>query len=176
LDISDILSRSWAIFKSQIGMCMAVVLVAVLIPAFVNFVLGFIIGFIVAVTRNQELGQLLNLMDGIGIQLVKISGFVCFIVPGIIVGLMFSQVLYLVLDRQVPVFESFGVSRSLMVGNKGTLFLIWLLEFGLMCLGLLAFCVGSVVVLPFVSLIGAVTYLTLIGEPTVAAQPRDPMA
>ena len=60
--------------------------------------------------------------------LAIIFGLLLLIVPGIILALMFGQTLYLIVDRRMPVFEAFGVSRQIMIGNKLTLFLMILVS------------------------------------------------
>ena len=101
-------------------------------------------------------------------RLAVLAGLLCCIVPGIIIALIFSQVAFLVLDRQTLVFESFGVSRNLMVGNKATLFLIYLVAFLLATAVTACTCgIGYIAAYPFLVLMGTIVYLTLTGEPTV---------
>ena len=94
-------------------------------------------------------------------------------IPMAFVGLNFNQAPYLVLDRQVPVFESFGLSKTLMVGNKGTLFFIWLLEAAVYIAGDLPCCVGVFFALPFLRLLNVVVYLALIGDKSVSPPPGE---
>jgi uncharacterized membrane protein len=77
---------------------------------------------------------------------------------------MFSQVPYLVLDRNVPVFDAFGLSRKLTGGNKLNLLVIWLLAFCLGLLGLVTCGLGFIFVGPYLTLMVVVVYLTLLGE------------
>ncbi len=220
LDFGDIFSRTWTIFKSQLGMCVLVVLVFVLV--LIGFRVGFFIFMMIAtaITGSEAVGVLVNVLGVIVTSIVQIylqmglmriflkiargqdfsvgelfsggplflpflgasilvglavaAGTICCIVPGVIVALMFSQVQYLVLDRQVPVFDSFGVSRKLMVGNKVTLFVIGLVATVLVWIVTLCTCgIGALAALPWFQLMMAVVYLTLIGEPTVRLQPTD---
>ena len=220
LDLGDIFSRTWAIFKSQFGMCILVGLVFVLAVFGIYFVIAMVTLGVTLVTRSQEIGTLFNVLGRIVGQVVQIylqmglmriflkvargqdfsvgemfaggplllpflgasilvglavvAGFICCIVPGVIVALMFSQVQYLVLDRQTPVFDSFGVSRKLMVGNKATLFVIGLVASVLLLIVTVCTCgLGYFAALPWFQLMTAVVYLTLIGEPTVRLQPTD---
>ena len=80
---------------------------------------------------------------------------------------MFSQVLYLILDRRLPVIESFFVSKRMTDGNKVNLFLVWLLG-GLLGIAvtLLTLGLGIFVAWPCLALASAVIYLTLSGEAT----------
>ncbi len=108
-------------------------------------------------------------------SLIFYVGLILCIVPGIILGLMFSQFYYLVLDRGLPVSDAFRTSRELTRGNKLTLFLI-LLVFGLasVALVLLTCGLGILVVGPYGSLLIPVIYLAITGQRTadqVAAEP-----
>jgi phage FluMu protein Com len=103
--------------------------------------------------------------------LIVYGGMLLLIVPGVIFALMFSQVYYLVLDRQLPVLEAFGLSRTLTRGNKATLFLIWLACAGISLLALIPCCLGFFIVGPFFALMFPVIYLSITGQPI--ASPRQ---
>ena len=79
---------------------------------------------------------------------------------------MFSQFYYLVLDRRVPVLDSFRQSKELMNGNKLTLFLIWLAMMGIFLVAMIPCGLGILVAGPYFSLMFAVIYLTITGQPT----------
>ena len=274
LDVGDVFGRTWEIFKSQLGMCLAVVLVAWLLPVGVSWVINMFAQVAGVVSRTPAIPPLVQVVTMIPLQLftlylywgmirmlLKIArgqrfefgelfayrpqfwpflgvvlllglayflagtvlGFPTFIavmvlsqpvpgpgmvaavfsaiglallagsIPALVVGLFFAQAPYLVLDREVPVFESFGVSKNLMLGNKGTLLLIWLLEIGLTIIGvfpacialfamtamplglrvilaLLLVCIGLFAVVPFLRLLDVVTYMTLIGDKGITMQ------
>lgn len=91
-------------------------------------------------------------------------GFVLLIVPGIIIAMMFSQALYLIADRRLPVFAAFSTSRAVMVGNKLTLFATGLVAIGLSILGVLACCVGIIPVYFYTLILAPIVYLTVTGE------------
>jgi uncharacterized membrane protein len=93
-------------------------------------------------------------------------GLALCIVPGVILGLMFSQYYYLVLDRRLPVFDAFRQSKELMKGNKMTLFLIGLAALGIFIIAMIPCCLGLFVVGPWFSLMAPVVYLAVTGQPT----------
>jgi uncharacterized membrane protein len=106
------------------------------------------------------------------VVLINLVGFLLLIIPGIIFALMLSQYLYLIVDRNVGILESLELSRQITHGNKLTIFVLWLLSSALIFLGLLMCCVGVVFTGPLVSLMFAVAYLAMTGQPT-ADQPYD---
>ncbi len=128
------------------------------------------------IARGQEasLGELFRggpyfitvLLAGLLWALAYLGGLILLIVPGIIFALMFSQFYYLILDRDVGVMESLSLSRQITEGNKLTLFAIYLLMIPLSIAGLLACCVGIVVVAGFFGVLHAVVYLAMTGQPT----------
>ena len=218
LDLSDVFSRAWTIYKNQMGICIA----AILIVGAINFGLGMIdnaissavevggrdpsaaaavsifcslvtnliavwigIGetlFFLKVARGHpvnfgELFQggpwfLTTLFAGILAGLAVFLGLMLCIVPGIIFALMFSQFWYVIVDRNAGIIESLGLSKRLTDGNKVTLLGIYLLVFLINLGGLLACCIGLLFTASFTTLLGAVIYLALTGQPTADMQYR----
>jgi phage FluMu protein Com len=107
--------------------------------------------------------------------LMVFFGLLALIVPGIILVLMFSQYKYLIIDQNLGVIDSLSRSKELTDGNKGTLFLLALVAIGLEIAGMLALCVGVIPVIPFLSLMSAVTYLAMTGQPTADQLQERPM-
>jgi phage FluMu protein Com len=98
---------------------------------------------------------------------LAILGALVALVPYAYVMLTLSQFYYLILDRNVGIMESFTLSQQLMSGNKLTLFLIWLVTMLLGALLTILTCgLGALAVMPFISLMAAVIYLTITGQPT----------
>ena len=93
-------------------------------------------------------------------------GLLLLIVPGIILGLMFSQFLYLIVDRNMGIVESLEVSAQITRGNKVTIFLLWFVSLGLVLAGFLMCCVGLIFTGPLVNLMWVVAYLAMTGQPT----------
>ena len=107
------------------------------------------------------------LLASILFGLIVCFGYLLLIVPGIIFALMFSQFYYLIIDRDMGVMESLETSKQIMVGNKATLFAIYMVSV------LAAFvvipctlCIGLFVVVPYLSLMSVVIYLVATGQPT----------
>ncbi|MGD0901188.1 MAG: hypothetical protein ABR915_25445 [Thermoguttaceae bacterium] len=215
IDFGDIFSRTWAILKSQFGMCWLAIAVVMGINFLVGLVAGVVRGFMIAIHASlvtqfvvsfpiqlaalalgvwlmiglkrfmlkiargerAEIGDLFTggpyflrvLGAGILFGLMFIVGYILCIVPGIILALMFSQFLYLILDRDCEIMESLKMSKDLMVGNKLTIFLIQVLAgIGGMVAILLTCGLGLIVVYPFLLLLPAVIYLSITGQPTAA--------
>ena len=103
-------------------------------------------------------------------------GSLLLIVPGIIFALMFSQFLYLLIDRGHGVLDSLGGSKTLTGGNKLNVFVLALATVGVGLIGALACCVGAWPAMGFVELMWAVAYLTMTGQPTVDALLVQPLA
>ncbi|MHC4177835.1 MAG: hypothetical protein ACYSWU_10025 [Planctomycetota bacterium] len=98
--------------------------------------------------------------------LMYLVGLALCIVPGVILALMFSQYLFLIVDRNVGVTDSLSISKEITTGNKLMLFLIILVGAGLSMLGFMACCVGIVPVAAFLGLLNAVIYLAMTGQQT----------
>ena len=99
--------------------------------------------------------------------LAYIGGILLLIVPGVIWGLMFSQCYFFVIDRNADATASLSLSKQFMQGNKATVFLIWLVCG--MGGGVIVLCtcfIGAFAVYPFLSLLNAVIYLGVTGQPT----------
>ena len=95
-------------------------------------------------------------------------GLILLIVPGVIFALTFSQMFYLILDRNLGVFEAFGESKRITRGNRLTLLAIFILLIVLALpsaiplLGLLY----NLFYVPFSMLVVATAYLRMTGQPT----------
>jgi len=107
-----------------------------------------------------------GILAAILVGLAVIAGMIAFIVPGIILALMFSQVMYLIVDKNAGVMDSLSGSSHITRGNKGTLFLMAILSFGIMLLGFCVCCIGVFPAAALVSTIFAVAYLMMTGQPT----------
>jgi uncharacterized membrane protein len=93
------------------------------------------------------------------------------VVPGVILGLMLSQFLNVMVDRHVGVVDSLRLSMRATDGNKVTLFLLWLLMAGINSIAASLTCgLSSLVVAPFLALLGSVAYLAMTGQPTAVEE------
>lgn len=104
-------------------------------------------------------------------SLMVLLGFLALIIPAIIIALMFGQFYFLILDRNMPIMESLSASRRITDGNKGTLFLIALIGFGLGVIGLLMCIVGVLFAAAYAAVIWVVAYRMMIGAPIGGMQP-----
>jgi uncharacterized membrane protein/DNA-directed RNA polymerase subunit RPC12/RpoP len=91
-------------------------------------------------------------------------GFLLLIVPGIIVALMFSQSMFLVVDRSATLSEALRMSRTLTDGHKlvlcGLFAIVWALSF----VAAIPCYLGLIIFLPWKGLLTAIVYLRLTGE------------
>jgi hypothetical protein len=95
-------------------------------------------------------------------------GFCLLIVPGIIVGLMFSAALPLIVDQRVGVMDSLRMSREATSGNKLTLFALGLVAvLGGVLVIVLTCGLGAFFVQPLWLLLWVVCYLTMTGQSTI---------
>jgi phage FluMu protein Com len=92
-------------------------------------------------------------------------GLVCWI-PALVVSLIYSQFYYLIIDQDVGIMESLSLSKQIMMGNKLTVFVIWVLMGLLNLAGILACCVGLLFTIPFTAMVNLVVYLAMTGQPT----------
>lgn len=97
-------------------------------------------------------------------------GFAMLIIPGIILMLYFWPAYYLVVDDKSPVFDSFGTAAKITEGNKLTTFLLALLIFGIMILGLLACGIGLLFAAPLGAMLLATAYLMMSNQ--IPAHPQ----
>ncbi|MBB6462567.1 DUF975 family protein [Flammeovirga kamogawensis] len=90
-----------------------------------------------------------NLLIGILITLAAIL----FIIPGVIVGLMFSQTYFILSDNEdMGAWEAMQLSKEMMRGNKTKLFFLSLRFFGWFLLCLLSLGIGFFILSPYYNL------------------------
>jgi uncharacterized membrane protein len=108
-----------------------------------------------------------NFILGLGILL----GLGCLIVPGVILALGFGMTMPLIIDRGLGPIEAMKTSWQLTDGNKGNLFIFFLISFGLAIAGLCACLVGILVVVPLLAIAHMYIYLKLSGQPVAQGGP-----
>jgi phage FluMu protein Com len=99
-------------------------------------------------------------------QLMTSIGYLLLIVPGVILYVIFSQYLYLILDRNMGIADSLQTSLEITKGNRMAIFLICLISVGLTILGAIT-CVGWIFATPLMYMMWVVAYLSMTGQPTV---------
>ena len=102
-------------------------------------------------------------------------GLLAFIVPGIIVMLVWWPTFNLVVDGKAGIIESFSVSASITRNNWGTIVLMVLLSIGITALGFLACLIGLLFAAPLTSMLWAAAYLMMAGQiPAYGQGPLPP--
>lgn len=139
------------------------------------FTLGqsiFLLNF--ATGRNQA--RVGNLFEGFNVFLKTLGmylliiliaglGMILLIVPGVILGLMYSQAFYIMADDNTKsITECMAESREMMVGHKAELFVLYLSFIGWYILGAIPFGIGLLWVNPYASLTYTNYYLELKNE------------
>lgn len=108
-------------------------------------------------------------------SIAAMFGLVLLIVPGIIIFLMFSQSMYLLVDRNADIMGALRMSMEVTKGNKLTLFALYVVAFLITVVVTLLTCgLGLILMAPFMVLLTTVAYLGMTGQPTaldVALQP-----
>lgn len=99
-------------------------------------------------------------------------GLVLLIVPGIIVSLMFWPFMYVIVDRDVGIIESFRRSRELTSGNYVASIVLGLAAAGAYLAGLFACCVGVIFSMPFALFTFAVAYCAMSGQAVAVSRRR----
>jgi hypothetical protein len=99
---------------------------------------------------------------GFGIALT--IGILLFIVPGVILALMFWPYYYLLVDEKAGLVDSFSLGAKVSQGNWGTAFVLWLLSVCIGFVGCAACLIGILFAAPLISMIFAVAYLMMAGQ------------
>ena len=107
-------------------------------------------------------GEGSKLLRGIGAgilyALMVLAGTILLIVPGIYLGLRYSQYLTAIVDRDMGVMESLRYSASITQNNKLPLLGLYILSFLIVLAGMLALCVGLIFAYPIAWLAAIVAY------------------
>jgi hypothetical protein len=200
LNLGDISSEAWALFKKNAGLLIGATAVMALIYAglnlipFVGIILSLFVGPIwtglsfmsVKMVRGEPVSlndafagfgpQFLALtLCGIVYQILVGIGLVLLIIPGIYLGVSWTFPFLLIIDRNVPFWQAMEQSRKT-VGRRWFWFLgAWIFVVVLLVLGAFACLVGLLVALPFVYNLFAVVYNRLFPK-TLPTAPSTPLA
>jgi hypothetical protein len=101
-----------------------------------------------------------------------VIGFALLIVPGVILSLGLMLYPYYVVDKGMGAVDALKASWEATMGQKGKLFVLGLYSFGVMIIGLLACCIGTMPALAVISVAQAIVYVRLTG--TEGAGPPQP--
>jgi hypothetical protein len=212
IDMGDVFSRTWAIFKENFGSCFLAGLIVLIANGVTAGIFGVMFGaamsqlegvayvavwgiqqlavqavsaffnlgmiaFMLRVARGQsaDLGVLFSggkwILFGVAIQLIiglaVMGGLILLIVPGVIIGLMLSQAMYMLVDQGTDIGGSLGKSVEATDGNKWTLFAIYVVAgLGSMVVVVLTCGLGVLLVAPYMGVLTAVIYLGVTGQRT----------
>jgi hypothetical protein len=92
------------------------------------------------------------------------AGMLLLIVPGVLLGLGWCLAQYYVVDQELGPIDALKASWAATEGQKGQIFIFWLLSALVMVAGLAACCVGMYVALPVVMVAFATIYLRRSGR------------
>jgi hypothetical protein len=168
---AEMLGEGIGVFLAMVGYIVVVALFAALMVGALKGLMKLARGQPVSVGElfafGPELGPFV-LTYLLFTVIVSIGNMLC-VVPGIFLATMFSQAIFLVVDRNVAVMDSFNQSKDLTNGNKMTIFVTYLVAFlGAMVVSMLTCGIGSLFATPFLWLLGVVMYLRITGQPIVA--------
>lgn len=93
------------------------------------------------------------------------AGFLCCVVPGIFIAIIFSQAMYLVVDHNAPIGTALGASYRLTDGYKLQLFGLYLVVWLLIIAAAIPCGLGLILVWPWKGILDALVYLSLTGQP-----------
>ena len=110
---------------------------------------------------------------------IAFFGTLLLVVPGIIAGLGLSMTQFYLVDREMGPTEAMRASWEAMKGNKGRMFVFMWAAFGVMLLGMLACCMGTLASVPTIGVATAIVYLRVSGSgapgaPTPYQPPPSP--
>jgi hypothetical protein len=134
---------------------------------------GLMIQGIFLILFAPGLAVVLLAMRGAEIPVIAVSAVALGLlptIPALIVALTYSQFYYLIVDRDVGIFESFALSRQVTAGNRLSLLAVWGMVALINLLGALACCVGLLFTVPLAALVNVVVYLAMTGQPTAGQQ------
>lgn len=97
-------------------------------------------------------------------------GCMCLVAPGVFLMLALSQSYYCAVDQGLGPIEAIQKSWSITEGQKGDIFVLALIVFGITLLAILLCCLPVLFVTPVAYLAGAYAYLKMTGQ-TVTATP-----
>ncbi|MEK7084587.1 MAG: hypothetical protein AAB932_05115 [Patescibacteria group bacterium] len=108
--------------------------------------------------------------------LIVMAGMILLIIPGIIWAIKYSQMFYIIVDKQIGPLEALKQSGQMTAGVKGSLFLFWIVAGLVNLLGFLLFLVGSFVTVPITYVAMAHVYRKLSQRVIPMASPTNPPA
>lgn len=104
----------------------------------------------------QQVGQII--VANILVALIVVAGFIMLIVPGIIFACKLSFVAFLVMDEKLSAADAIKKSWNMTKGYSGTIFLMGIVSFFVILLGIICLIVGIIPAILWISLAFAGIY------------------
>jgi uncharacterized membrane protein len=98
-------------------------------------------------------------------------GLVLLVIPGLIVGILYSLTIPLIIDRRMDFWPAMEASRQIVWDNLGRFILLLLAFVGLLILGLIPVGLGLLVVVPLMFCTSTVIYTRLFTPPPPPGYP-----
>ena len=105
--------------------------------------------------------------------IMLIIGFILFVIPGIIVMLVFLPFVYFIVDKDAGVIDSLKMAKRSTKGNRGAIFLVIIAVSILNGLGALLLGVGLLITMPITMFVMAYMYRALIGDMNSVGSTED---
>jgi uncharacterized membrane protein len=179
LDVGYIFSKSWGVFKDNMGFVLGVLVVQILIvmvSAVIPILPLLISGplqagiylLLVRLVRDEDVA-LQDMFEGfkefgrtLGVywlySLVVMVGLILLVVPGVVLAIGLMPAMFLVLDANYGVSDTLQESWEMTRGHKMSLLVLYLAIMGVVILGVLVFVVGAVFAIAFSYVVIATAY------------------
>jgi len=183
LEVGHLFSRSWEVFKANIGLVFGVLIVQFLILIILAAipVIGWLLSLLIVgplqagayfvfvrMVRDEDV-VVRDMFDGfkefgrtLGVywlySIVIMIGTLLLVVPGIILAVGLMPAMYLVLDANYGIVDTLKESWDMTKGYKWSLFVLFLAIFGIVILGTLVFLVGAIFAIAFAYVVVATAY------------------
>lgn len=130
---------------------------------YLNFLLKFVRGKKTAINDVFSKMEIITTIFAVYIitVLAVTLGMVFLIVPGIIVGLMFSMTFYLLADGETGIRQTLTKSKNMMDGYKWDYFVFCLSFLGWVLLGIITLGIAYIYVIPYMNVANALYYENL---------------
>jgi uncharacterized membrane protein len=93
--------------------------------------------------------------------ILTMIGFILFIIPGIILSLMFGQYVYAILDKQKGIVGSLQYSAAITKGYRWRVFLIGIVSVLIVIVSIIPLGLGLLITIPLMSFLQGHVYITL---------------
>lgn len=105
-----------------------------------------------------------TLVSNLLVSAVVLLGAIALVIPGIVASLILTFTTFLVIDRRADALESLSLGARLSRGQRWRLLGLSIASGGAIVVGVLCLGVGLLVAIPYVYLVSAHAYVTVLGE------------